>query len=422
MRRILIITLLTIISWSAHAQETLVLDTCIAHAYQKLEFEKITQSYNQSAELAQKNISNNWYPKLDIDGSFTYQNENINIPISVPIPGFESPVAPLNINRLVLNISQTIYDGSVTANVKKVEQAKYDNLKKQVDVDKSKVKAQVTTLFISINLMDANTQILMDKKVVVEDRLKVLKLAADAGSVPLVNIKMLEAEIMDLDQIILEAKFSNQALRASLSELTGLTVLVDTKLEIPTTSVTYTDDVTERAELQMLDLQMRSLDAQSGLSATSRMPKIGAFARLGAGNPGYDIFKESISPMAMVGISLKWNVWDWNKTKNSKQVITVNKEIVQSRKKQATVQFVSELKVQQLEIEKYKLLLNQDQNVVKIRKEITEVKSAELANGTITTTAYLEELNKENEAKLNVEVHKLKLVMAQLNYLIIQGK
>ena len=68
------------------------------------------------------------------------------------------------------------------------------------------------------------------------------------------------------------------------------------------------------------------------------------------------------------------------------------------------------------------MLLLQDDKVVSIRQEITAVKAAELANGTITTTAYLEELNKENEAKLNLEVHKLKLVMAKLNYLLIQGK
>ena len=304
MRTIVIIMALTLSSWSISAQEALVLDTCLVHAYQKLEFDKITESYNQSAELAQKNVKNNWYPKLDIDGSFSYQNENINIPITIPTPGFVAPEAPLNINRVVLNISQTIYDGSVTSNVKKVEKAKYDNLKKQVDVDKAQVKAKVSTLFISINLMQANTKILEDKKTVVLDRLTVLKSAAEAGSVPPINIKMLEAEIMDLDQIILEAQFSNQALRASLSEITGLSILTETELVIPVANVSYSDDVSERAELQMLDLQMRSLDAQSGLAGTSRLPKVSAFASVGAGNPGYDIFKDEISPMAMVGIKL----------------------------------------------------------------------------------------------------------------------
>ena len=309
MRRIVTTIALALFGLTSFAQETLVLDTCLEHAYQKLEFEKITSSYEESAELAEKNLSNNWYPKLTLDGSFTYQNENISIPLE--IPGMVAPVAPLNINRLVVNMSQTIYDGSVTANMKKVEEAKYNSLKKQVDVDKAEVKAKVTQLFITINLMEANSLIIADKKVIVEDRLKVLKSAAEAGSVPPVNIKLLQVEIMNLEQIILESDFSNLALRASLSEITGLNIPTSTKLVIPTTSVSYDNDVSQRAELQMLDLQMKSIDAQTSLTGTARLPKVSAFASLGAGNPGYDIFNADIAPMAMVGLKLNWNIWDW---------------------------------------------------------------------------------------------------------------
>jgi outer membrane protein TolC len=420
MRKIVAFITLALLGLTSHGQETLVLDTCLEHAYQKLEFDKITNSYEESAELAEKNLSNNWYPKLVLDGNFTYQNENISIPMA--IPGMDAPVAPLNINRLVVNISQTIYDGSVTANVKKVEEARYNSLKKQVDVDRAGVKAKVTQLFITINLMEANSLILEDKKTVVNEQLKVLEGAVNAGSVPEVNLKLLQAELMSLDQIILESKFNALAFRASLSEITGLQIASATKLIIPTTSVSYDDDVSQRAELQMLDLQMKSIDAQTSLTGTARMPKVSAFASLGAGNPGYDIFYEDIAPMAMVGLKLNWNIWDWNKTKNQKQSLTINRGIVQSKKVQASTQFLSELKAQQLEIEKYKMLLKQDENVVNLRKEITLVKAAELENGSITTTAYLDELNRENEAKLTLQVHQLKLVMAQLNYLIIQGK
>ncbi len=420
MRKIVAFITLALLGLTSHGQETLVLDTCLAHAYQKMEFDKITNSYQESAELAEKNITNNWYPKLVLDGSFTYQNENISI--ALPFPGMEAPVAPLNINRLVVNISQTIYDGSMTSNVKKVEEAKYNSLKKQVDVDRAAVKAKVTQLFITINLMEANSLILEDKKAVIADRLKVLQGAVAAGSVPEVNVKLLQAELMNLDQIILEADFNTLAFRSSLSEITGLEISSSTKLVIPTTSVSYDDDVSQRAELQMLDLQMKSIDAQTSLTGTARLPKVSAFATLGAGNPGYDIFYEDIAPMAMVGLKLNWNIWDWNKTKNQKQSLSINRGIVQSKKTQASTQFLSELKAQQLEIEKYKMLLKKDGNVLIIREEITLIKATELENGAITTTDYLSELNRENEAKLTLQVHELKLIMAQLNYLIIQGK
>jgi len=420
MKRIALIIAVVLVSVTSNAQQTLVLDTCLEHAYQKLEFDKISQSYTESAELAEKNVKQNWYPRLDLDGSFTYQNENINIPIS--IPNFEAPVAPLSINRLVVNISQTIYDGSVTSSLKKVEASKYNTYQKQLEIDKIQVRAKVTQLFVSTNLIEGNIEILNDKKVVVEQRLKVLKEAAKAGATPIINVKMLEAEIMQLDQNILDAQYNSKAMRVSLAEITGLDITDNTELQMPNPTVAYTDDVSQRAELQMFDAQMLSIDAQTDFTGSNRLPKISAFASLGAGSPGYDIFNEDIAPMAMVGIKLKWNIWDWNKTSNQKQVLSINKEVLQSKKNQATTQFVSELKNQQIEIEKLDRLLAQDEDMVKIRKEITAIKAVELENGTITSTEYLNELNKENEARLNLEVHQLKLVLAKLTYLIIQGK
>ena len=422
MKRIVIIMVVALVSFNIQAQQTLILDTCIEHAYQKLEFSKISQSYTESAELAEKNVKQNWYPKLDLDGSFTYQNENINIPLESPVPGFVAPVAPLNINRLVVNISQTIYDGSVTSGLKKVEASKYNTYQKQVEIDKIQVRAKVTQLFVSINLVEGNIEILKDKKTVVGQRLEVLKKAADAGATPLINVKMLQAEMMQLDQAILEAEYSSKVMRVSLSEISDLEITDDAELQMPNPEIAYSEDVSQRAELQMFDAQMQSIDAQTDLTGSNRLPKISAFASLGAGSPGYDIFKDEIAPMAMVGLKLKWNIWDWNKTSNQKQVLTINREVLVSKKKQATTQFVSELKGQQIEIEKLDRLLAQDEDVLKIRKEITAIKAVELENGTITSTEYLNELNKENEARLNLEVHQVKLVLAKLTYLIIQGK
>ncbi len=421
MKRLLIILAFSFSILDLSSQEVINLDNCVAHAYKKYEFDKISQSYSQSAELAQKNVTNNWYPKLTLDGTFTYQNENISIPVAFPIAGFEAPVAPLNINRLVVNINQTIYDGSVSSSLKKVESAKNETNQKQVEIDKIQVRTRVTQLFVTANLMDANVQLLEDKKEVVESRLSVLRAAQKSGAISTVNVKLLEAELMQLNQIIFESQYGVKSAKSSLSEYTGLKISENTVLEMPNPQVTFTDDVSQRAELKLFDVQMSSLEAQSGLVGTNRLPKVGFFATVGAGNPGYDIFKENISPMAMVGLNFQWSIWDWNKTKNQKQVFTINQEVLQFKKNQATTQFESELMVQKLEIEKMNQLLINDQEVIKMREEITLIRSLELESGSITTTQYLDELNKENEAKLNYKMHELKLGLAKLNYLIIQG-
>ena len=84
-------------------------------------------------------------------------------------------------------------------------------------------------------------------------------------------------------------------------------------------------------------------------------------------------------------------------------------------------QFISELKSAELEIAKMNHLLQSDEEMIQLRKEISEMKSTELDEGVVSSTEYLSELNLEEEALLNFKIHELKLILSQLNYLTIQG-
>ena len=64
------------------------------------------------------------------------------------------------------------------------------------------------------------------------------------------------------------------------------------------------------------------------------MPKAFGFATLGYGNPpGQDFFKDDFDPYYIVGGGIKWNIFDWNKVKNEKQVIALQQGIIENRKK-----------------------------------------------------------------------------------------
>ncbi|MCK5704767.1 MAG: TolC family protein, partial [Cyclobacteriaceae bacterium] len=137
---------------------------------------------------------------------------------------------------------------------------------------------------------------------------------------------------------------------------------------------------------------------------------------------GYNIFKDEVAPMALIGIKLQWNIVDYGKVKNEHQILSLNQSITLSEQNRARSQFVTELKTQQQEVKKMQDLLAKDDQVITLRSEISKIKAAELENGTITSTDYITELNQEEEAKLNQKLHELKLVLAELNYLTIQGK
>ncbi len=416
----LIIILSLFLLYGATSDAQLTLDSCINMGYTHFEYELQAQSYRSSAELAEKKINTNWYPKFVVDGNFTYQNENISIPTA--LPGMEAPAVPLNFNRLLVNFNQTIYDGSVTANQKKLEASKYSMLEEKIQTEKIQLKSKVISIYMSILLTNDRLKIIQAKKIVVEDRLKIMKSGEEYGTIPKINIRSLQAEILTINQQIIEIENTLAALYSNLSEVTGTVIDSNNELLRPQPQVTFENNVDGRPEIQLLTMQIENFELQKGMMKTSRLPKIMAFGSIGGGLPGYDIFKDEVSVMAMIGVGLKWNIVDYGLANKEKQILSFNQQITEMQQSRARTQFIGELKATELEIVKLNLLLESDQEMISLRKEVSQIKSAQLDEGIVTSTDYLIELNLEEEAVLNSKIHELKLILSKLNYLTIQGK
>jgi hypothetical protein len=73
-------------------------------------------------------------------------------------------------------------------------------------------------------------------------------------------------------------------------------------------------------------------------------------------------------------------------------------------------------------IERFDSLINQDIKIHEIRKNIAEMSLSKLNNGIITSSDYLEDMNAELLARLQLENHRILRKQAEYNYLMIQGK
>jgi flagellar hook-associated protein FlgK len=66
--------------------------------------------------------------------------------------------------------------------------------------------------------------------------------------------------------------------------------------------------------------------------------------------------------------------------------------------------------------------LTQDDAIVELQEDVTKSSSSKLDNGIITSSDYLEDLNKEIQAKLNREYHQIQLSQSIAEYNRIIGK
>ena len=143
MKKYVIILLLSGLSISNAQSQTVSLDSCIEWAYQNQKFAENHATIRQSQALVIENDGKMNLPSLILDGTASYQNENITI-VTPPVPGFESPNVPLNFNRLLINFNQTIYNGRLTAHKKSIDSLSYDSKAYQIEVDKAQIKSKIT--------------------------------------------------------------------------------------------------------------------------------------------------------------------------------------------------------------------------------------------------------------------------------------
>jgi outer membrane protein TolC len=236
------------------------------------------------------------------------------------------------------------------------------------------------------------------------------------------DIDVMTSEKIKIEQQVRENEIMKNSLLKQLSDLTGADINADSQLVMPSLSNEVSDELL-RPELQLFDLRKEQLAAGLKAVESKRMPKAFGFATLGYGNPpGNNFFKDAFEPYYILGAGIKWNIFDWNKGKNEKDVITKQQQILDNRKADLTDNLKRLLQAKKAEIENLNSLVESDSSLIAVRKRITASSESQYNNGTITATEYLSELNAEQQSVINYEIHKIKLSMAKVEYLNISGK
>ena len=81
----------------------------------------------------------------------------------------------------------------------------------------------------------------------------------------------------------------------------------------------------------------------------------------------------------------------------------------------------SQLQETDFEIQKINQQLKSDEEIIDLRQKIVKSSEAQMKNGVITTSEYLNEIDKLFESKNNQKSHQIQLQLTQANYQIIKG-
>ncbi len=422
-----IVLLFEVAGSTAYSQKILTLKECYDKASEVNALSAEKPLYSNIWEIKDRNLAKGWLPSIDANGSFIYNSSVVDIGSalgSIPIPGIKDAIKPLPHEqyKVTLDINQLIYDGGAIKGARQVEKADLSVNEKQTETDIYGLRSQINSYFFNILLLSRQNTLLNNYLDLFNKRISALGSAIRNGAALKSDLDVITSEKIRTEQQLSENEYRKTAFMSILGEMTGLSIDSTVNLSAPEISQDLTKELT-RPELQLFDLRKDQLTATLRVIESKRLPKAFGYATMGYGNPpGSNFFKNEFAPYYIVGAGIKWNIFDWSKSKNEKQLVTFQKSILDGRKNDLTDKLNRLLEAKNAEIFSLESLVKSDSDLIALRKRITLTAESQYANGIITATEYLDELNSEKQAVINAEIHKINLSMARIEYLNIKGE
>lgn len=398
----------------AMMSQTLTLDECQRLAQENYPLIKRYSLIEQTTSYTLQNISKGWLPQLSASAQATLQSDVMSFPNSfkniMAQTGQELKGLSKNQYRVGIDLNQMVYDGGSISNQRKVAQLQGDVQKAQNEVDLYAIRQRVNDIFFSILLTDERLKVNEDLQTLLEANLSKLNSMLRNGLAMESDVSSMKAEHLKAKQQYTELISTRQSLCHMLSAFIGEEV---TNVSKPL-SQPLIPSGNNRPELRLLESQLDLAHAQEKLLDTSLMPKLSVFAQGFYGYPGYNTFEDMFSRKwslnGMVGTRLTWNISQFYTNKGDKAKLQLQRQ--QTENARETFLFNNKLKqMQQNEaIEKYRQLMKDDESIVVLRKEVRQAAESKLAHGIIDTNALLQEINRENQAKIELATHEVEML------------
>jgi len=385
------------------------LDECLLLSRETYPLQSEFSNVKQQTELRLKNLNARYYPTMDVTGQFSWQND---VPhFNSPTATFKVPKAPQDQYKAYVDVRQVIYDGGMTKAAKGVELSQQNMQHQNLEVELYQVRAQVIQTYFLVLVIDEQLRQVDYRMDILKKRLEEVQSGVENGMVLQSEADAFRVELLKLEQ----ERFAMEEGRRSgieiLTELTGKEFPSDVSFAMPMSETA--EQTLNRPELTLFDAQRLQLESVQKLTTQQRMPVIAGFGQLGYGNPGYNLLKDEFDTFYMVGLRLNWKIWDWKETARKKDVLKLQAQSVNAREAtfEKNIRLVSgdvKARIRQLE-----RIMEKDDEIIALRKRITQSAQSRLSNGTYTAADYITDFNAESLAILAREMHRIELNRAR---------
>lgn len=417
MKKIFLGWVLILTGFMANAQEPLTLDSCYAIAKRQYPMIQQMALIEKSKDYNVANAGKGYLPQFSINGQATYQSAVTSIPLTGLPPQFGElniPTPSKDQYNIHGEVDQVIYDGGTTKDEKNIQRTAADVQEQNLDVQLYTIRDRVNQIYFGTLLIDEQIKENDLLQKTIQNSIDRIKAGVASGTALQSDADELEAELLQQQQNNVQLQASRKAYIDMLGLFLNKPLDANTKLEKPAT-VSITDSI-KRPELAFYDSQKKNYEAQNSMLTAGNMPRLSFFFQGGYAKPGLDAFDTKFEAYYIGGFRFSWNFGGLYTLKNSRQLLALQSQTSDVEKETFLFNTRLSLKQQSSDILKLQQMISLDKEIIDKRHAVTEASKAKLDNGTFTVHDYINELNSEDQAKQNLLLHQVQLLMTEYEY------
>ena len=369
----------------------------------------------KTTDLTVSNLSKGWLPQVTASAQATYQSDVVAWPDQMQTiyqqMGLDMKGLKKDQYKVGIDVQQMVFDGGAISSQRDIAREQGRVQEAQTEVTMYQVRRRVNEMYFGLLMLDEQIALNNDLQSLLAANEQKLSSMWKRGTASESDYQAVKAERLNVMQQATTLDAQRKAVMRMLSAFCGMEV---THVEKPALIALPSQDVAQRPELKAIDAQLSLANAQERLLNSALMPKLSLFATGFYGYPGYNLFDDmmnrSFSLNGMIGARLTWNIGALYTRKNDKAKIRLQRDMAETSREVFLFNNRLELIQQNENIEQYRRLMNDDEEIIALRSSVRKAAESKLAHGIIDVNDLVKEINAENAARVQQSMHEIKLL------------
>jgi outer membrane protein TolC len=369
----------------------------------------------KTTDLTVSNLSKGWLPQVTASAQATYQSDVVAWPDQMQTiyqqMGLDMKGLKKDQYKVGIDVQQMVFDGGAISSQRDIAREQGRVQEAQTEVTMYQVRRRVNEMYFGLLMLDEQIALNNDLQSLLAANEQKLSSMWKRGTASESDYQAVKAERLNVMQQATTLDAQRKAVMRMLSAFCGMEV---THVEKPALIALPSQDVAQRPELKAIDAQLSLANAQERLLNSALMPKLSLFATGFYGYPGYNMFDDMLSHdwswNGMVGARLSWNLGAFYTHRNDKAKIRLQRDMAETSREVFLFNNRLELIQQNENIEQYRRLMNDDEEIIALRSSVRKAAESKLAHGIIDVNDLVKEINAENAARVQQSMHEIKLL------------